>query len=154
LKFTNHINAVAIRKPKIDEAMSPSFDSYTDTKGERAAGVDRRSDSSTSASSVLKLLKCRKGVLKAYDDVIDMQLNIRWLSATFSSSFSEQSERRTAVARPKSPFVRRLFALRVREELLTELRHMALDRKQPANQLLETAIEEFLKKNREKKKGS
>jgi hypothetical protein len=31
---------------------------------------------------------------------------------------------------------------------------MALDRKQLANQLLETAIEEFLKKNREKKKGS
>jgi len=50
--------------------------------------------------------------------------------------------------------VRRLFALRLREELLTELRHIALDRKQPANQLLETAIEEFLKKNREKKKSS
>jgi len=69
-------------------------------------------------------------------------------AATFSK------ELRLSVARPKSPFVRRLFALRLREELLTELRHIALDRKQPANQLLETAIEEFLKKNREKKKIS
>lgn len=56
------------------------------------------------------------------------------------------------MARPKSPFVRKLFALRLREELLTELRHIALDRKMPANQLLEVAIEDFVKKCREKKK--
>lgn len=57
------------------------------------------------------------------------------------------------MARPKSPFVRKLFALRLREELLTELRHLALDRKQPANQLLEVAIEEFLKKHGSKKRS-
>jgi len=57
------------------------------------------------------------------------------------------------MARPKSPFVRKLFALRLREELLTELRHIALDRKMPANQLLELAIEDFVKKYREKKKA-
>lgn len=56
------------------------------------------------------------------------------------------------MARPKSPFVRKLFALRLREELLTELRHIALDRKIPANQLLEVAIEDLVKKYREKKK--
>ncbi len=41
---------------------------------------------------------------------------------------------------------RRLFGLRLREALVTELRHAALDRKIPANQLIEEAIEEWLKK--------
>ena len=57
-----------------------------------------------------------------------------------------------SMARPKSPVARKLFALRLREELLTELRHIALDRKMPANQLLEVAIEDLVKKYREKKK--
>ncbi len=41
---------------------------------------------------------------------------------------------------------RRLFGLRLREALVTELRHAALDRRIPANQLIEEAIEEWLKK--------
>ena len=46
----------------------------------------------------------------------------------------------------KDKAARRLFGLRLREELVTELRHAALDRKIPANQLIEEAIEEWLKK--------
>ncbi len=38
-----------------------------------------------------------------------------------------------------------------REELVTELRHAALDLKIPANQLLEEAIEEWLKKYGERR---
>ncbi len=45
---------------------------------------------------------------------------------------------------------RRLFGLRLREELLTELRHEALDLKIPANQLIEKAIEDLLKKYRQR----
>ena len=45
---------------------------------------------------------------------------------------------------------RRLFGLRLREELVTEIRHAALDLKIPANQLLEEAIEEWLKKYSQK----
>ncbi len=45
---------------------------------------------------------------------------------------------------------RRLFGLRLREELITELRHAALDLKIPANQLLEEAIEEWLKRYSQK----
>ncbi len=45
---------------------------------------------------------------------------------------------------------RRLFGLRLREELVTKLRHAALDLKIPANQLMEEAIEEWLKKYRQK----
>ncbi len=41
---------------------------------------------------------------------------------------------------------RRLFGLRLREELVTKLRHAALDLKIPANQLMEEAIENWLKK--------
>jgi hypothetical protein len=52
--------------------------------------------------------------------------------------------------RPKSPVVRRLFALRLREDLLIELRHVALDRKRPANQLLEEVIQDWLKRERKK----
>jgi hypothetical protein len=37
--------------------------------------------------------------------------------------------------------------------LLTELRHVALDKKQPANQLIEEAVGEWLKKYRERKKA-
>jgi hypothetical protein len=58
------------------------------------------------------------------------------------------------MARPKSAITRRLYGLRLREDFLTELRHVAVDRKQAANQLVEEAIGEWLKKNREKKKGS
>ena len=45
---------------------------------------------------------------------------------------------------------RRLFGLRLREDLVTELRHAALDLKIPANQLMEEAIEEWLKKYSQK----
>lgn len=51
------------------------------------------------------------------------------------------------MARPKSDVVRRLFGLRLREDLLTELRHAAIDMKRPTNQLLEEAIAEWLKAN-------
>jgi hypothetical protein len=34
----------------------------------------------------------------------------------------------------------------LREDLLTELRHVALDKRQPANQLIEEAMSEWLKK--------
>ena len=54
--------------------------------------------------------------------------------------------------RQKIPASRRLFGLRLNEELLTELRHAALDLKRPANQLLEEAIQEWLKKYRDKRK--
>lgn len=47
--------------------------------------------------------------------------------------------------------VRRLFGLRLSEELVTELRHAALDRKIPANQLLEEAIADWLRKHGEKR---
>jgi hypothetical protein len=50
------------------------------------------------------------------------------------------------MARPKSGISRRLYGLRLREDLLTELRHVALDKKQPANQLIEEAIGEWLRK--------
>ncbi len=52
--------------------------------------------------------------------------------------------------REKAKPGRRLFGLRLREELVTELRHAALDLKIPANQLMEEAIEEWLKKYRQK----
>ncbi len=52
------------------------------------------------------------------------------------------------MARPKPTPTRRLFGLRLNEELLTELRHAALDLKRPANQLLEEAIENFIKNYR------
>ena len=47
--------------------------------------------------------------------------------------------------------MRRLFGLRLSEALVTELRHAALDLKVPANQLLEEAIEEWLRKHGEKR---
>ena len=47
--------------------------------------------------------------------------------------------------------MRRLFGLRLSEELVTELRHAALDRKIPANQLLEEAIADWLRKHGEKR---
>lgn len=53
--------------------------------------------------------------------------------------------------RQKAKPGRRLFGLRLREELVTELRHAALDLKIPANQLLEEAIEEWLKKYGERR---
>ena len=46
---------------------------------------------------------------------------------------------------------RRLFGLRLREELVTKIRHAALDLKIPANQLLEEAIEDWLKKYSERR---
>lgn len=54
--------------------------------------------------------------------------------------------------RPKSSKARRLFGLRIDEELITELRHAALDEGRPANQLLEEAIHDWLKKTRDKRK--
>lgn len=54
--------------------------------------------------------------------------------------------------RPKNPKARRLFGLRLDEKLITELRHAALDEGRPANQMLEEAIQEWLKKFREKRK--
>jgi predicted HicB family RNase H-like nuclease len=48
--------------------------------------------------------------------------------------------------------IRRLFGLRLNEELITELRHAALDKKIPPNQLMEEAIEEWLKQNRRNRK--
>ncbi len=53
--------------------------------------------------------------------------------------------------RQKAKPGRRLFGLRLREELVTELRHAALDLKIPANQLLEDATEEWLKKYGERR---
>ena len=46
---------------------------------------------------------------------------------------------------------RRLFALRLNEELLTKLRHVALDLKRPANHLLEDVIKDWLMRYREGK---
>lgn len=54
--------------------------------------------------------------------------------------------------RPKSQKARRLFGLRLDEKVITELRHAALDEGRPANQLLEEAIQEWLKRYREKGK--
>ncbi len=53
--------------------------------------------------------------------------------------------------RQKAKPSRRLFGLRLREELVTELRHAALDLKIPANQLLEEAIQDWLRKYSEKR---
>ncbi len=52
--------------------------------------------------------------------------------------------------RQKAKPSRRLFGLRLREELVTEIRHAALDLKIPANQLMEEAIEDWLKKYSQK----
>jgi hypothetical protein len=49
------------------------------------------------------------------------------------------------MARPKSPVKRRLYGLRLDEKLITALRHAALDKARPANQVLEDAIREWLK---------
>ncbi len=57
-----------------------------------------------------------------------------------------------AMPRAKGDFSRKLFGLRLREDLLIELRHVALDLKRPANQLLEEAIQEWLKNKRERSK--
>ncbi len=57
-----------------------------------------------------------------------------------------------AMPRAKGKYSRKLFGLRLREDLLTELRHVALDLKRPANQLLEEAIQGWLKSRREEKK--
>jgi hypothetical protein len=56
--------------------------------------------------------------------------------------------------RPKNQKTRRLFGLRLDEKLITELRHAALDEGRPANQLLEEAIQEWLKRFREKRKDA
>lgn len=56
------------------------------------------------------------------------------------------------MARPKNQKVRRLFGLRLDERLITELRHAALDLGRPSNQLHEEAIQEWLKRFREKQK--
>jgi hypothetical protein len=56
------------------------------------------------------------------------------------------------MARPKSEIARRLYGLRLREDLLTELRHIGVDRNQPTNQLIEEAVVEWLKKNTGPKK--
>jgi predicted transcriptional regulator len=48
---------------------------------------------------------------------------------------------------------RRLFALRLDEDLVTGLRHIALDLRRPANQPHEEAIQDLLKKHREKRTG-
>jgi len=53
--------------------------------------------------------------------------------------------------RQKAKPSRRLFGLRLREELVTEVRHAALDLKIPANQLLEEAIQDWLRKYSEKR---
>ena len=57
------------------------------------------------------------------------------------------------MARKKTAPPRRLFGLRLNEALLTQLRHAALDLKQPANQLLEEAIQDWIKKHGEKVKS-
>jgi hypothetical protein len=49
------------------------------------------------------------------------------------------------MARPKNPVKRRLYGLRLDEKLITALRHAALDKARPANQVLEDAIREWLK---------
>lgn len=54
--------------------------------------------------------------------------------------------------RPKGPKARRLFGLRLDEKLITELRHAALDEGRAANQLIEEAISEWLKRFRERRK--
>lgn len=46
---------------------------------------------------------------------------------------------------------RRLFGLRLREPLMRQLRHAALDAGRPTNQLLEEIMEEWLQKNYEKR---
>ncbi len=60
------------------------------------------------------------------------------------------------MARPKSGIARRLYGLRLREDLLSELRHLSVDRNQPTNQLIEEAVTEWLKKiaSAKKKAGS
>ncbi len=55
-----------------------------------------------------------------------------------------------AKKKEKEKAARHLFGLRLKEELVIELRHAALDLKIPANQLMEEAIEEWLKKYRQK----
>jgi hypothetical protein len=49
------------------------------------------------------------------------------------------------MARPKNPVKRRLYGLRLDEKLITALRHAALDKGRPANQVLEDAVREWLK---------
>jgi hypothetical protein len=49
------------------------------------------------------------------------------------------------MARHKNPVKRRLYGLRLDEKLITALRHAALDKARPANQVLEDAIREWLK---------
>lgn len=56
------------------------------------------------------------------------------------------------MARPKSEITRRLYGLRLREDLLTALRHIGVDRNQPTNQLIEEAVVEWLKKTSGAKK--
>jgi hypothetical protein len=58
------------------------------------------------------------------------------------------------MARPKNQKVRRLFGLRLDAKLVNELRHAALDEGRPANQLMEEALQEWLKRFRDKRKGS
>jgi len=54
--------------------------------------------------------------------------------------------------RPKNQKTRRLFGLRFDEKLITELRHAALDEGQPANQLIEEAIQDWLRRHADKRK--
>lgn len=56
------------------------------------------------------------------------------------------------MARSKNQKVRRLFGLRLDAKLVNELRHAAIDEGRPANQIMEEAIQEWLKRHREKKK--
>jgi hypothetical protein len=54
--------------------------------------------------------------------------------------------------RPKAPEPRKQFGLRLRIRLIRELRHLAIDNEKNLNDMIEEAVEELLKKYRDKKK--
>jgi predicted HicB family RNase H-like nuclease len=56
--------------------------------------------------------------------------------------------------RPSAPEPRKQFGLRLRIRLIRELRHVAVDQEKNLNDMVEEAVEDLLKKYREKKKPS
>jgi hypothetical protein len=54
--------------------------------------------------------------------------------------------------RPVAPEPRKQFGLRLRVRLIRELRHLAVDHEKNLNDMVEEAVEDLLKKYREKRK--
>ncbi len=57
------------------------------------------------------------------------------------------------MAKPKAPQGRKTYGLRLAQDLMREVKHLAVDEGKPTNDLTEEALRDLLRKYREKRKG-